>query len=124
MGLYVGKREVPPLTHRMMEKLHRYNWPGNVRELQNVIVRYCNQRKIDLTGATVARNEAPSERVAFSEPVQPGAIDLQAMLAKYEKLLILNTLNQYQWHRQKTAQALNVDRKTLFNKMQRHGLTP
>ena len=44
------------------------------------------------------------------------------MLAKYEQLLILTTLNQYQWHRQKVARALNIDRKTLFNKMKRYGL--
>jgi DNA-binding NtrC family response regulator len=49
--------------------------------------------------------------------------DLSAMLATYEKLLVLTTLNQYQWHRQRVAKALNIDRKTLFNKMKRHGLT-
>ena len=39
MKRYGGKRSVPPLTGKLMEKLHHYDWPGNVRELQNVIVR-------------------------------------------------------------------------------------
>jgi transcriptional regulator with PAS, ATPase and Fis domain len=121
MGLYAGKRKILPLTRKSMEKLYHYDWPGNVRELQNVIVRYCNQKKIDLTGAS-AKPEAPPDQMSF--PSQEGTTvkDLGTMLATYEKLLILTTLNQYQWHRQRVASALNIDRKTLFNKMKRYGL--
>lgn len=121
MGLYAGKRNVPPLTKKLLEKLYNYHWPGNVRELQNVIIRYCNQKKIDLTGAA-KEIVTTIEQPAF-ETIEPGAKDLNAMVSKYEKLLILTTLNQHQWHRQKTAEALRIDRKTLFNKMHRYQLT-
>ena len=121
MSLYAGKRNVPPLTTKLMEKLYHYDWPGNVRELQNVIVRYCNQKQIDLTGAS-AKPEAPPNQMSFPGSDGKAPKDLNTMLAKYEQLLILTTLNQYQWHRQKVARALNVDRKTLFNKMKRYGL--
>lgn len=40
----------------------------------------------------------------------------------YEKQVILTALNQNQWHRQKVSELLQVDRKTLFNKMRQHGL--
>jgi transcriptional regulator with PAS, ATPase and Fis domain len=118
---YAGKRKVPPLTRKLMEKLHHHDWPGNVRELQNVIVRYCNQKTIDLTGAA-SRPEAPPDQMSFPNRDSASVKDLNTMLATYEKLLILTTLNQYQWHRQRVAQALNIDRKTLFNKMKRYGL--
>jgi transcriptional regulator with PAS, ATPase and Fis domain len=121
MGQYGGQRSVPPLTVKLMEKLHHYHWPGNVRELQNVIIRYCNQKQIDLTGAS-AKPEAPPNQMSFPGGDQKSPKDLNAMLAKYEQLLILTTLNQHQWHRQKVAQALSIDRKTLFNKMKRYGL--
>jgi len=121
MGLYAGKRSVPPLTAKLMEKLYHYDWPGNVRELQNVIVRYCNQKSIDLTGAS-AKPEAPPDQMSYPDAIGLGPKNLNEMLAKYEKLLILTTLNQNQWHRQKVAKALSVDRKTLFNKMKRYGL--
>jgi transcriptional regulator with PAS, ATPase and Fis domain len=121
MRLYAGRRSVPPLTSKLLEKLYHYNWPGNVRELQNVIVRYCNQKQIDLTGAS-AKPEAPPNQMSFPGTDSKSPKDLNAMLAKYEQLLILTTLNQHQWHRQKVARALNVDRKTLFNKMKRYGL--
>ena len=121
MRLYAGKRKVPPLTRKLMEKLYHYDWPGNVRELQNVIVRYCNQKKIDLAGAA-ANPEAPPDQMSFPSKDSATMKDLGTMLATYEKLLILTTLNQFQWHRQRAAKALNVDRKTLFNKMKRYGL--
>ena len=121
MELYSRKRSVPPLTHKLMEKLYHHEWPGNVRELQNVIVRYCNQKTIDLTGAA-SKPEAPPDQMSYPDTGEMGPRNLSDMLAKYEKLLILTTLNQNQWHRQKVAKALSVDRKTLFNKMKRYGL--
>lgn len=121
MSQYACNRNVPALTTKLMEKLYHYDWPGNVRELQNVIVRYCNQKQIDLTGAS-AKPEAPPNQMSFPGEDHKSPKDLNAMLAKYEQLLILTTLNQYHWHRQKVAQALNIDRKTLFNKMKRYGL--
>jgi DNA-binding NtrC family response regulator len=90
--------------------------------LQNVIVRYCNQKTIDLTSAAT-KPEAPPDQMSFPSQDSSTVKDLGAMLATYEKLLVLTTLNQYQWHRQRVARALNIDRKTLFNKMKRYGLT-
>jgi PAS domain S-box-containing protein len=121
MNQYAGKRNVPPLTAKLMEKLHHHDWPGNVRELQNVIIRYCNQKSVDLTGAS-SKPEAPSDQMSYPNPTGLGPKNLNEMLAKYEKLLIVTTLNQNQWHRQKVASALSIDRKTLFNKMKRYGL--
>lgn len=121
MKLFGNKRNVPPLTSKLMEKLYHYDWPGNVRELQNVIVRYCNQKKIDLTSAPTKPEAAP-DQMSYPDTTAISPKNLNAMLAKYEKLLILTTLNQFQWHRQKVAKALSIDRKTLFNKMKRYGL--
>jgi len=121
MNVYAGKRNIPPLTAKLMEKLHHHDWPGNVRELQNVIVRYCNQKTIDLTGAS-SKPEASSDQMSYPDTTGMGPRNLSEMLAKYEKLLILTTLNQNQWHRQKVASALSIDRKTLFNKMKRYNL--
>lgn len=121
MEMHAGKRNVPPLTAKLMEKLYHYDWPGNVRELQNVIVRYCNQNTIDLTGAS-SKPEAPPDQMSYPDTAGMGPKNLNEMLAKYEKLLILTTLNQNQWHRRKAASALGIDRKTLFNKMKRYGL--
>lgn len=121
LSLYAAKRNLSPITGKLMEKLLHYDWPGNVRELQNVIIRYCNQKRIDLMGSMSKPAAAPPEELGTmtEQPVH----ELNAMIALYEKNVILSALNQYQWRRQKVAEVLKVDRKTLFNKMKRHGLT-
>ena len=72
VGLYAGKRNLPPIAGKLLEKLYNYDWPGNVRELQNVIVRYCNQRHIDLMGSSSRPEAPPASRDDFPEfPEQP-----------------------------------------------------
>ncbi len=122
MGLYAGKRNLPPIAGKLMDKLYHYDWPGNVRELQNVIIRYCNQKRIDLMGSTT-KPETPAEREDFPDLADQPVRDLGETLNQYEKHLIVAALNQHRWHRQKVAEALKIDRKTLFNKMRRYGLT-
>lgn len=39
-----------------------------------------------------------------------------------EKELIINTLNYYHNHKGRAAKHLNVDRKTLYNKIKKYGL--
>ena len=119
MTLYGNKRNVPPMTAKMMQRLMDYDWPGNVRELQNVVIRYCHSGKIDLL---------ESLRSPFAPPAPEETVDspdgrtLRAVMAGYEKKVIEGVLNQQRWHRGKAAQRLGVDRKTLFSKMKRHGL--
>lgn len=121
LSLYAAKRNLPPITGKLMEKLLHYDWPGNVRELQNVIIRYCNQKRIDLMGSMSKPAAAPPEELGIltEQPVH----ELNEMVGLYEKNVILSALNQHQWHRQKVAEVLKIDRKTLFNKMKRYGFT-
>jgi len=119
MMLYGGKKNLPPITGRLMARLMDYDWPGNVRELQNVVIRYCHSQKIELMETLTAPLEA-------SVPEDVKATDsggsLRAMLDAYEKKVISEVLNRNQWHRGHAARLLGIDRKTLFTKMKRHGL--
>jgi len=123
LNLYAAKDKPPPITSEVMKKLEDYNWPGNVRELQNVIIRYCSLKRIDLIGKT---RTAPQSEVLKDDFAGMAADSAEGTLAtrieRYEKHLILTALNQHQWQRQKVATALKIDRKTLFNKMTRFGL--
>jgi transcriptional regulator with PAS, ATPase and Fis domain len=127
LSLYAGKRNLPPITGKLMERLLQYDWPGNVRELQNVIIRYCNQKRIDLMGSmskpvgSMSRSAATPHE-ALGVVTEQSVQELNEMVAKYEKNIIISALNQNRWHRQKVAEVLNIDRKTLFNKMKRYGL--
>ncbi len=101
-----------------------YKWPGNVRELKNVIKR----ATLLTEGEEVQLKSLPLEISNFSKynnetqaDNQGGGIvrrlDLKnaALEAEYET--ILQVLKDVNFNKTKAAQLLNIDRKTLYNKM-------
>jgi DNA-binding NtrC family response regulator len=66
------------------------------------------------------RAAAAARRPKGGKPRPPQTLEQQ--LAPYEREVIANTLKQHNGHRQQTADALGINRTTLFKKMRRHGL--
>jgi DNA-binding NtrC family response regulator len=100
--------------------LQRYRWPGNVRELQNVIERAVLLGK----GQTVGVDDLPANLMAGA-PVSVEAIGnrgLKDALSAPERQIILDVLEAHQWNRQLTAEALGINRTTLYKKMKRLGI--
>ncbi len=108
------------ITDEAMEYLERYLWPGNIRELENVIERAALLSKSkfigaeDLTGSIT--NEPSRQRKTYKQ------ISLKEALAEPEKNIIRQALEANHWNRQATAEALAINRTTLFKKMKRYGL--
>ncbi|MBU1169036.1 MAG: sigma-54-dependent Fis family transcriptional regulator [Proteobacteria bacterium] len=100
----------------LIDQFLDYDWPGNVRELQNVVHRYISMKKIDFSGSPRTK-----QNPLHISPMQ-GDQHLSIMLDLYEKEIIKKTLSKYQWHRGKAAEALGINRKTLFTKMMKHGV--
>ncbi len=111
-----------------------YPWYGNLRELKNVI-----KRSTLLTdGAVIEVKSLPFEISNFqklqfddkqAEPLLPdtpqaGPNDLGSKLkstnitAEYE--VIMDALKQANFNKSKAAQLLNIDRKTLYNKLNQY----
>jgi two-component system response regulator AtoC len=81
-------------TDETIECLQRYHWPGNVRELENAI-----ERAVVLTkGRQIRVDDLPPKRI------------------------IEAALRAHGWNRQLTAQALEINRTTLYKKMKRYKL--
>jgi PAS domain S-box-containing protein len=120
MMLYGGKKNLPPIPGRMIDKLMDHDWPGNVRELQNVIIRYCHSQKIELMESLAPPLEGP---VVGADMLSGHTGNLRSRLDAYEKKMIEQALDNNRWHRSKVARLLGIDRKTLFTKMKRYGLT-
>jgi transcriptional regulator of acetoin/glycerol metabolism len=56
-------------------------------------------------------------------PLAKEAIDTTVeSLDDFEKAFILQILNKYSWNISRTANALKVDRVTLYNKIKKYGL--
>ncbi|MFO1280933.1 MAG: sigma-54 dependent transcriptional regulator [Burkholderiales bacterium] len=92
-----------------------YPWPGNVRELKHTIERACIiapgplLRPEDLFADDLARELSPSS----------GPTSLEGHLQACERAYIRRTLDANEWHVARTAQALGISRKNLWEKMKK-----
>jgi DNA-binding NtrC family response regulator len=98
-----------------------YRWPGNVRELENVVERLV----VLAQGAEVVLDDLPgslrSERLAVAADrieLSPLGISLDAI----EKDLILWALKRSGWNQTRAAALLDVSRKTLIYRIEKHGI--
>ncbi len=116
------RREVLDFTEDALKCLQRYHWPGNVRELENVVERavvLCKRRQIGLDDLPPKLVEAASTAPA-SDVYRPTS--LRAALEEPERRIIEAALRAHGWNRQLTAQALDINRTTLYKKMKRYRL--
>lgn len=118
-------RKVESLSDEVKEIFNAYDWPGNLRELKNVI-----KRMVLLSPGTVAEVSALPEEMVFAiknqgttEVIPPdNNPDLRLHSEAHERKLILDVLQKAKYNKSKAAQMLNIDRKTLYNKMEKYGI--
>ncbi|WP_443945537.1 sigma-54-dependent transcriptional regulator [Pedobacter sp. AW1-32] len=111
-------RQVSNISSEAKSLLMKYDWPGNLRELGNVI-----KRMVLLTpGETAEISALPDEMmISVHQQTAPGnSSDLKAANEFNEKALISETLIKAKYNKSKAAKMLNIDRKTLYAKMERY----
>jgi len=129
---------------RTLAELSRREWPGNVRQLRNAVVR----AYVMADGPLITPEDLPpldGELLALpSSPVADTGRDAQAQdrrpvwnaqpdtgpirvvfdvgtdLAEIEREVILATLRRFDGHRERTAAALGVSLKTLYNRLREY----
>ena len=112
------------LTPAALQRLQAYQWPGNVRELRNVLQRaYVMAEGRAITDEWLPTNgpgvAIASPSAGASTLAENGALSfpLGSSLADVEQQLILRTLHHFGNHKERTAAALGVSLKTLYNKL-------
>ena len=113
-------RNVVKVTEEADRILHKYDWPGNLRELKNVI-----KRMVLLSTGDRAGIETLPDEMLFTVNNNLSNVpesDLKAQNEINEKKLIQKTLQDVKYNKSKAAKLLNIDRKTLYSKMERYGL--
>jgi DNA-binding NtrC family response regulator len=119
-------KHVTGFSHQAIELMQRYRWPGNVRELVNVVERAVVLSKTPVIGP----NDLP-EALRRDDPLsefggrlsQVAGNNLKSALATPERQLILDALESHGWNRQETADALGINRTTLYKKMKKYGIS-
>lgn len=106
------KKELIPLSQAHKTQLLSYSWPGNVRELRNLAERYI------LLGEAAAfnLNQNTCSNSMHSD------MGLTQRVEFFEKFLIEEALASNQGCIKDTMEALNLARKTLYDKMKKYEL--
>jgi two-component system response regulator HydG len=105
--------------------LKKYEWPGNLREMKNVV-----KRAVLLTSeGLITTKSLPAEMLEeIRNPTskngtqQPPIYDLKALQETQEKEMIIKTLKEVRYNKSKAARILNIDRKTLYLKIEKYGI--
>lgn len=102
-----GKSNIT-ITPKAIAILTRHDWPGNVRELENII-----QRLIVLCDNTIDVDLIPNQ-LKYKQPSE--SFHLKP-LHEIEKAYILKVLSAVHNNKTKAAEILQIDRKTLRQKL-------
>ena len=107
-------KPVKNVSKEAMDFLVSYDWPGNVRELENAIER---AMVVGKSGSIIV-DDLPFHVSNNNFDLDGDAKSLSSMERKY----ILKILHENSWNISKTAQVLDIDRVTLYNKINKYGL--
>jgi len=120
-------REVPELSAAFTDCVLQHRWPGNVRELENFVERMVlthrgkplDRRDFNRLCRGVVHEET-------SPPLAAAQLDTSKTLAEVleatERQFVERCLRKHKGRIQETADALDVNRRTLLRKLKKHGL--
>ncbi len=115
-----NNKEIRSVTPAFLDALSGYRWPGNVRELENVLERALILSRSDVLGPELL----PPQIVGPAAPCPPEAAPAApASLEEAERDALVRALGSHGGHREKTADALGISRRTLQYKLKKFGLT-
>ena len=121
-------RETCQLNDDARRLFAQYHWPGNVRELENIITRAC----VLNDGSPISAEELRpwlEQPAHFGEPASgsgeiPYSLHVGTSLEEMERQMIVATLEHFDGHRGKTAEALGIGVRTLSGKLRSYGFAP
>jgi two-component system response regulator PilR (NtrC family) len=112
------------LTPAAMKRLEAYEFPGNVRELENII-----ERAVALaSGPQIDESDLPALRTAGPKPAAPAGdipddgIDLDRLVADYERAWVVKALDKAGGVRKKAAHLLGITFRSMRYRLDKLGL--
>ncbi|MBI5299537.1 MAG: sigma-54-dependent Fis family transcriptional regulator [Deltaproteobacteria bacterium] len=125
----IGKT-VSGFDPKALDLLQSYPWPGNVRELKNAL-----KRAMVIANGKIQKTDLPPEirnpkitgvQTELTIPIRHGLSLFQASkesVSFVEKQLIQTALQKTEGHKGKAAKLLEIDEKTLYNKLKVYRLS-
>ena len=115
----LNKTSPKRFTKAAIVKIVRLPWPGNVRELENAV-----ERSVVLSAQdTIDEHEFHSENISSTGDKLNSLFQKLPSLEELEKRYITFVLNESGHAKEKVAEILGINRKTLYRKEQIYGIT-
>lgn len=106
------KKDIHHIEDMVITRLLQYDYPGNIRELRNII-----ERLIVLSeNGEVLAEDLPEH--FEGEPTEKET--LRSYREQAEKVFIIKVLEEHNYNMTKSAEALGISRRQLFNKVERY----
>jgi DNA-binding NtrC family response regulator len=102
------------LDAEALELLSSYDWPGNVRELEMVVLRAA----VLSPGPVVKAEDLPLD---VRPRAAPRILRTDLKLDEMEREYVYAVFEKHRGHRGRTAEALGIDPKTLYNRLRTWG---
>jgi len=105
-----------------LQKLQSLEWSGNVRELRNIVERLVIMTPKNVIEADAIGPGVPGKMNEVDDMVNAGGT-FQEFKDRAEAAFIRKQLEMHGWNISRTAEALDIQRSHLYNKMKKYGLT-
>ncbi|WP_372638285.1 sigma-54-dependent transcriptional regulator [Fodinibius sp.] len=107
-----------------LEALKEQQWSGNVRELQNAVERLgLLAEGTTITGKEVSNLTLTGSRKPEGADSLLDSIDtFQGFKEASERLFLLRKLNENDWNISQTAEAIDIQRSHMYNKMKKYDI--
>jgi two-component system NtrC family response regulator len=109
------------LSPNVQQRLISYSWPGNVRQLENILERLL----VLSSGDLITVDDLPEELISPSAPsatLWPNLPEEGLSLEEIERELISRALDKFKGNQTQAARYLDISRRTLIYRMEKHGL--
>lgn len=118
----LSNKRLDSFSNDAIRMLEQYHWPGNIRELEN-----CIERAVILERESLI-NTPNLMLFGRKKESDLGGLDdddigcLKGEINSTERATIIAALERNNWRRQRTADKLNINRVTLYNKMKKYDI--
>ena len=114
----MGKKK---FSQEALAKLKGMDWPGNVRELRNIVERLVIMTPSNTIEAAQIEQSTSGTKTDFDDLLSLGGT-FSDFKDRSEAAYIKKMLVEHRWNISKTAEALDIQRSHLYNKMKKFGL--
>ncbi|THB70218.1 MAG: PAS domain S-box protein [Gammaproteobacteria bacterium] len=118
----IQNKKIRVISPEVYSVFLEHNWEGNIRELENVI-----ERAVVLSGDDeINKSHIPHDLISAvgsgADISSHGIVNIKSAVESNEKEMILKSLQDNKYNRNKTAESLGIHKTTLYRKMIKYSI--